>query len=142
MSSAIANQNIVENPGGGIDSVEAWSSYTLPANVENLTLMMGGLTGIGNELANRIVGSSGNDILNGGGGNDWLFGGAGNDTFIYGAGSGHDTIADFHVLTSATAEHDKLILKGYDARRLPDQCGRSMDGSLRGRERIPSGSRA
>ncbi|TYL87162.1 Ig-like domain-containing protein, partial [Bradyrhizobium cytisi] len=109
------NQKIAENPGGGIDSVEAWTSYTLSANVENLTLMMGGLTGTGNELANRMVGSSGNDVLNGAGGDDWLFGGAGNDTFIYGIGSGHDTIADFHVLTSTTAEHDKLILKGYDA---------------------------
>ncbi|MDH2406088.1 Ig-like domain-containing protein, partial [Bradyrhizobium sp. SSUT18] len=109
------NQKITENPGGGIDSVEAWTSYTLSANVENLTLMMGGLTGTGNELANRMVGSSGNDVLNGAGGDDWLFGGAGNDTFIHGIGSGHDTIADFHVLTSATAEHDKLILKGYDA---------------------------
>ena len=66
-------------------------------------------------MANRIVGSSGNDVLNGGGGDDWLSGGAGNDTFIYGVGSGHDTIADFHVLTSTTAEYDKLILKGYDA---------------------------
>ena len=109
------NQKIVENPGGGIDSVEAWSSYTLPANVENLTLMTGGLTGIGNELANRIVGSSGDDILQGGGGNDWIFGGAGNDTFVYLAASGNVTIADFHVLTSPNAEHDKLILKGYDA---------------------------
>ena len=110
-----ANQKIVENPGGGIDSVEAWTSYTLAANVENLTLMMGGLTGTGNALANRIVGSSGNDVLNGGGGDDWLSGGAGNDTFIYSVGSGHDTIADFHVLTSTTAEHDKLVLNGYDA---------------------------
>lgn len=110
-----ANQKIVENPGGGIDSVEAWTSYTLPANVENLTLMTGGLTGVGNQMANRMVGSSGNDILDGAGGNDWLSGGAGNDTFIYNAGSGDDTIADFHVLTSATAEHDKLILKGYDS---------------------------
>ena len=110
-----ANQKIVENPGGGIDSVEAWTSYALPANVENLTLMIGGLAGTGNQLANRIVGSSGDDVLNGGGGNDWIFGGAGNDTFIYGAGTGNVTIADFHVLTSTTAEHDKLILKGYDA---------------------------
>jgi Ca2+-binding RTX toxin-like protein len=110
-----ANQKIVENPGGGIDSVEAWTSYTLPANVENLTLMMGGLAGTGNQLANRIVGSSGDDVLNGGGGNDWIFGGAGNDTFIYTPGSGNVTIADFHVLTSTNVEHDKLILKGYDA---------------------------
>ncbi|WFU39379.1 Ig-like domain-containing protein [Bradyrhizobium sp. CB82] len=109
------NQKIIENPGGGIDSVEAWVSYTLPANVENLTLMKGGLTGIGNTLANRMVGSSGNDVLNGGGGDDWLYGGSGNDTFVYGIASGHDTIADFHVFTSSTAEHDKLILKGYDA---------------------------
>ncbi|MGY4607006.1 Ca2+-binding RTX toxin-like protein [Bradyrhizobium sp. USDA 4474] len=109
------NQQIVENPGGGIDSVEAWTSYTLPANVENMTLMVGGLTGVGNDLANRMVGSSGNDVLIGGGGDDWLYGGAGNDTFVYAAGSGHDTIADFHVFTSSIAEHDKLILKGYDA---------------------------
>ncbi|MCP3460039.1 Ig-like domain-containing protein [Bradyrhizobium sp. CCGUVB23] len=109
------NQKIIENPGGGIDGVQAWSSYTLPANVENLTLMAGGLTGVGNDLANRMVGSSGNDILNGAGGDDWLFGGAGNDTFIYGLGSGHDTIADFHVFTSPAAEHDKLVLKGYGA---------------------------
>ncbi|TYO61580.1 family 16 glycosylhydrolase [Bradyrhizobium hipponense] len=110
-----ATQKIVENPGSGIDSVEAWTSYTLPANVENLTLMMGGLAGVGNQMANRMVGSSGDDILDGAGGNDWLFGGAGNDTFIYHPGGGNDTIADFHVPTSTTAEHDKLILKGYDS---------------------------
>ena len=106
-----SNQKIIENPGGGIDSVEAWSSYTPARNVENLTLMQG----TGNELANRMVGSTGNDILNGGGGNDWLFGGTSNDTFMHGVGSGYDTIANFHVLTTTTAEHDKLVLKGYDA---------------------------
>lgn len=110
-----ANQKILENSGGGVDSVEAWTSYTLSANVENLTLMMGGLAGVGNQMANRMIGSSGDDILDGGGGNDWLSGGAGNDMLIYNAGSGNDTIADFHVLTSATAEHDKLVLKGYDS---------------------------
>lgn len=107
-------QQIVEGPNGGIDSVEAWSSYTLSANVENLTLMKGGLTGIGNELANRMVGSGADDVLDGASGDDWIWGGAGNDTFVYGVRSGHDTIADFHVLTSAAAEHDKLVLKGYD----------------------------
>jgi Ca2+-binding RTX toxin-like protein len=110
-----ANQKIIENAGSGIDSVEAWSSYTSASNVENLTLMQGGLTGIGNELTNRMVGSSGIDILNGAGGDDWLFGGAANDTFIHTVGSGRDTIADFHILTNSTSEHDKLVLKGYDA---------------------------
>ncbi|MFK4576642.1 cadherin-like domain-containing protein [Bradyrhizobium ottawaense] len=111
-----ANTTIIENPGEGVDTVQVWGvSYTLPSNVENLTLMQGGLTGTGNDLANRMVGSSGNDILNGAGGDDWLFGGEGNDTFVYGKGSGHDTIADFHVYTTSTAEHDKLLFKGYDA---------------------------
>src|ERR1700733_2618198 len=109
------NTKIIENVGGGVDRGQAWSSYTLPDNVENLTLMKGGLTGIGNALANRIVGSSGNDVLNGGGGNDWLSGGAGNDTFVYGKASGHVTIADLHVFTAVGAEHDTLVLQGYDA---------------------------
>ncbi|WP_245312576.1 Ig-like domain-containing protein [Bradyrhizobium macuxiense] len=108
------NQKIIENPGGGIDTVEASTSYTLPDNVENLTMMMGGFTGTGNQLANRIVGSSGDDVLNGGGGNDWISGGAGNDTFVYTPGSGNVTIADFHPLTTTSAEHDQLSLKGYD----------------------------
>ncbi|MDQ8728499.1 family 16 glycosylhydrolase [Bradyrhizobium sp. LHD-71] len=107
------NKVITENAGGGIDSVEAWASYALPANVENLTLMMGGLSGTGNALANRMVGSSDNDVLNGGGGDDWLVGGAGNDTFIFGVGSGHDQIVDFHASTSSSAEQDKLTLQGY-----------------------------
>ncbi|MCK1454066.1 cadherin-like domain-containing protein [Bradyrhizobium sp. 35] len=111
-----ANTTIVEKPGEGIDTVQVWGvSYTLAPNVENLNLMQGGLTGTGNDLANRMVGSSGNDILAGAAGDDWLFGGGGNDSFVYGKGSGHDTIADFHVYTSSTAEHDKLVFKGYDA---------------------------
>ncbi|MDQ8728500.1 family 16 glycosylhydrolase [Bradyrhizobium sp. LHD-71] len=109
-----SNKNIIENAGGGIDRVEASVSYTLPENVENLTLMEGGFIGTGNVLANRMVGSRGNDTLNGGAGNDLLYGGSGNDTFIFGAGNGHDRIADFHVRASSTAEHDKLVLSGYD----------------------------
>jgi Ca2+-binding RTX toxin-like protein len=107
------NTKIIEKAGEGVDTVQAWSSFTLPDNVENLTLMKGGLTGVGNQLANRIVGSSGDDVINGGGGNDWLYGGAGNDTFVYALGSGHVTIADFHVFTVVGAEHDTLVLQGY-----------------------------
>ncbi|TWI23409.1 beta-glucanase (GH16 family) [Bradyrhizobium yuanmingense] len=111
-----ANAIIVEKPGEGVDTVQVWGvSQTLAPNVENLSLMQGGLNGTGNDLANRMAGSSGNDILDGAGGDDWLFGGAGNDTFVYIKGNGHDTIADFHVYTSSVAEHDKLLFKGYDA---------------------------
>jgi len=111
----VANNDttVVEKPGEGIDTVESYVSYTLTANVENLKLLTAGTTGTGNGLANRITGSSGEDVLNGKGGNDWLFGGEGNDTFVFEKGSGTDTITDFHVTTSSGGEHDLLQLSGY-----------------------------
>ena len=104
---------IVENAHEGVDTAFSWAFFTLPDNVENLSLMQGGLTGIGNALANRMTGSSGDDVLNGKAGDDYLFGGAGNDTFVVEKGNGHDTIADFHVFTSTSAEHDVIKLSGY-----------------------------
>ena len=91
---------VVETAGEGIDTVDSWlSSYTLPANVENLVLMASGSSGTGNALTNRITGTSGNDTLNGKGGNDWLTGGAGKDAFVFDTrldGTGNvDTITDF-----------------------------------------------
>jgi Ca2+-binding RTX toxin-like protein len=89
-----------------IDSVSATISYTLGANLENLTL--GGITninGTGNSLNNLIIGNSGvnnligasgndtidgaagNDILSGDDGNDSLMGGAGNDNLLGGTGN-------------------------------------------------------
>ena len=48
-----------------------------------------------NGLANKIVGSKGNDIIYGAKGNDTLTGGAGNDIFIYKSGDGKDVITDY-----------------------------------------------
>ena len=79
-------------------------SYTLTANVENLTLTGSALNGTGNGLNNLIVGNGSANSLSGGAGNDTLDGGAGADTLIGGAGSDHfvfntvdavDTITDF-----------------------------------------------
>jgi len=88
---------VVENPGEGIDRVETSISYTLGANVENLTLTGALLVnGTGNELDNVIIGNAkanvlsgaeGHDTLQGGDGNDRLDGGAGIDTMIGGMGS-------------------------------------------------------
>jgi Ca2+-binding RTX toxin-like protein len=105
---------VIEAAGGGIDTVRAGMTYTLPKNVENLVLLWSGNSaGTGNELANRISGNGGanvlkgfggNDIIDGGGGNDVIWGGTGNDVltggsgsdrFVFERGGGKDVVTDF-----------------------------------------------
>jgi Ca2+-binding RTX toxin-like protein len=83
---------VVENPGEGSDTVSTTlNSYTLGANVENLTFTgAGNFSGTGNSLNNTITGSGGDDTLDGGVGDDILNGNAGND--ILNGGIGNDTL--------------------------------------------------
>lgn len=90
---------VVERAGGGTDTVSTAIDYTLPDFVENLRLGSGGLTGIGNDLDNRIIGSAdgdrifgmgGDDTIQGLNGNDWISGGAGDDDLR--GDAGNDTI--------------------------------------------------
>ncbi|MCE1082942.1 heme peroxidase [Pseudomonas asiatica] len=87
-----AGDVVVEATAAGTDTVRATAaSYTLGANVENLTYIgAGNFTGTGNGLANIITGAAGNDTLNGDGGNDQLLGGLGSDTLN--GGAGNDTL--------------------------------------------------
>ena len=60
-----------EASGGGVDTVEASVTYTLPENVENLTLTgYVNINGTGNTLSNTLTGNSGNNVLVGMDGND------------------------------------------------------------------------
>ncbi len=81
---------ITENSNEGIDTIDAYVSYTLDAgsHVENLNLMPGGgnLDGTGNEFNNTISGNDGVNSLSGKEGNDELYGAAGNDNLDGGAG--------------------------------------------------------
>jgi len=101
------NDKVVEAKGGGIDLVKSSVTYTLDANIENLTLTgTDTIGGTGNELANILIGNdsanqlnglAGADSLSGGDGNDTLDGGLGNDTMRGGKGDDTyvvDSIAD------------------------------------------------
>ncbi|MFM9967843.1 MAG: choice-of-anchor L domain-containing protein, partial [Burkholderiales bacterium] len=79
-----AGDIVSELPGEGTDRVQASITYTLPAEVENLTLIeSASINGVGNAAANSLSGNSGNNVLTGGAGNDTLDGGAGKDTAAF-----------------------------------------------------------
>lgn len=85
---AVAGDSIVEYAGEGTDTVETFlTSYTLKANLENLTFASSSGTGYGNAVANRMQGATGNDTLYGLDGDDVLLGGAGNDQLVGGIGA-------------------------------------------------------
>ena len=77
------SDQVIVPAGGGVNTVFSWMSvYVLAANVQNLTLSIGGQTGTGNSLANIITAGSGTETIDGGGGSDVLVAGSGSDTFI------------------------------------------------------------
>ena len=93
-----AGDSITENSAEGTDKVSSKVTYTLPANVENLTLTGTlAIDGTGNDQANKITGNSDNNQLSGGAGNDTLTGGAGKDIFKFTTAGHVDTITDFIV---------------------------------------------
>ncbi|MDF0665708.1 MAG: calcium-binding protein [Nitrospira sp.] len=85
----------IEEASEGVDTVQSIVSYSLSANVENLTLI--GITpvnGTGNELNNELRGNEASNVLDGGAGDDALLGFGGADTYLFGLGSGRDTVFD------------------------------------------------
>ena len=123
---------LVEAAAGGSDTVISSTSYSLGAELENLTLVGAALNGTGTAVANVITGNAannllsglgGDDTLDGGGGNDTLDGGAGNDTYVVdstldvlveAAAGGTDTVISTVSLTLAE-NVDNLVLGGAAA---------------------------
>ena len=74
---------VTENLNEGTDLVQSSVSYTLGANLENLTLTgAGAITGTGNVLNNSLTGNGAANVLDGQGGADQMAGGGGNDTYL------------------------------------------------------------
>lgn len=84
------SDSVIENLNEGSDSIQSNVTYTLPTNVENLSLTGTlAINGTGNMASNILIGNSGVNVLSGGAGNDLLDGAAGADR-LYG-GTGNDT---------------------------------------------------
>ena len=74
---------VTENLNAGTDLVQSSVTFTLGANLENLTLTgTDNLNGTGNGLNNTLTGNAGNNILDGGAGADTMTGGLGDDTYV------------------------------------------------------------
>ena len=83
-----ASDVVTESLNEGTDTVNSSVSYTLSANVENMTLTgTGAINGTGNTLGNAIGGNAGANVISGLDGNDTLSGAAGNDTLDGGSGA-------------------------------------------------------
>ncbi|MEW5888860.1 MAG: cadherin-like domain-containing protein [Pseudomonadota bacterium] len=78
-----AGDTVIEAADAGTDTVFASVTYTLSANVEDLTLTgSADIDGTGNERANALTGNAGANRLDGGAGADVMAGGAGDDTYV------------------------------------------------------------
>ncbi len=102
---------VTENPGEGTDKINSRVTYTLPDNVENLTLKgTAAIDGTGNDLNNKLVGNSVGNQLNGDGGNDRIDGKAGADTMTGGLGDDTyivDNVGDI-VIENASEGRDTI----------------------------------
>ena len=110
---------IEANGAAGIDTVLSTTSYSLAgSHLENLTLIGPANTyGLGNSIANTIVGNDGINLIDGLGGADTLTGAGGADTFLFRAladstvaSTGQDRITDF-----SQSQGDRIDLSLIDA---------------------------
>jgi Ca2+-binding RTX toxin-like protein len=142
-----AGDTVFENPNEGIDLVNASVTYTLAAEVENLTLtgslaISGTGNGLGNTLlgnaaANQLFGLEGDDTLNGGAGADTMLGGQGNDSYY--VDNADDLVTEYFgedtdtvnstVSYVLTAYVENLVLIGTGS---INGTGNGLDNSLTG----------
>jgi Ca2+-binding RTX toxin-like protein len=103
---------VIEAAGAGIDTVNSSISYTLGANVENLTLTgTANRNATGNALDNVLAGNSGKNTLAGLAGNDTYIVTQTNDSVVESFGNGTDTVRASISYTLGN-NVEKLVLTG------------------------------
>jgi Ca2+-binding RTX toxin-like protein len=123
-----AGDVVTENPAEGTDTVQSSVTYTLAANVENLTLTgSAAINGTGNALANTLTGNSAANVLTGGAGDDTYVVGTG-DTVVENAGEGTDTVQS-SITYALPANVENLVLTGSSA---ISGTGNALNNSLTG----------
>ncbi|ESQ88931.1 hypothetical protein ABAC460_14210 [Asticcacaulis sp. AC460] len=127
-----AGDAITELAGGGADLVEAWTTYTLAAEVENLTLMGSfAISGTGNGLNNVLTGNTNTNTLAGGLGNDTYYVQNTGDNVVELAGEGTDTIYSTVTYSLAGRYAEAIILTGSAN---VNATGNSLTNSLTGND--------
>ena len=116
----------VEQPGGGIDTVQIWQNYTLPANIENLVVFGNGQYAAGNDGDNIIQANAAGNLIYGARGDDVFVGSGGSGTtFIVAQGEGDKVVQNFNYaadtlrliggnLTSFSAVQGAMTQQGAD----------------------------
>jgi len=133
-----AGDTVTEVSSAGADTVESSISWTLGAQIENLTLTgVDAINGTGNTLANTLRGNGASNVLDGGTGNDTMIGGAGDDVYkvdattdvvTEAATEGRDRVETTVTLTLASNVED-LTLLGTSA---INGTGNTLDNLLTG----------
>ena len=138
---------IVEAVNGGTDTVYSSVSYTLPGNVENITLTgVLNINATGNRDANILIGNAGNNVISGyyddhtGGdyGDDTAYGGLGDDDYynianiVEYANGGYDTMHTWERSDVLPDNVERMVVRGawFDTYNPNSYVGNSLDNVL------------
>ncbi|MGZ8359753.1 MAG: M10 family metallopeptidase C-terminal domain-containing protein [Allosphingosinicella sp.] len=143
-----AGDVVIEAAGGGSDFVYTSVSYTLSAEVENISVAGWRTTYAidltGNGLNNYLYGNDGANLLDGGAGADLMIGFAGNDTYLVdnagdavyeGAGGGGDIIyASVSYALSDAEEVEQISVAGWRTTYAINLTGSASNNYLYGND--------
>jgi Ca2+-binding RTX toxin-like protein len=125
---------VTENANEGIDLIQSGVTYTLVANIENLTLTGAtAINGTGNELNNTLTGNSAANVLSGGLGDDTYIVSTG-DSVVENANEGIDTVQS-NVTHTLGANVENLTLTGTTA---INGTGNTLNNVLKGNSGVNS----